>query len=102
MKHIPWQAIFFTLLFCGLLAWMLAKADAAPPPDADPALAPWFQSLQSPNGMVTCSYSARFRGACAGSLSDGSSRLYPALVKDPPHKAGFMPCQACAPCATEV
>jgi len=27
----------------------------APPENADPALAPWFQSLQSPNGKSCCS-----------------------------------------------
>jgi len=54
MKHIPWQAIFFTLLFCGLLAWMLAKADAAPPPDASGELAPWFDSLKQPGTGIGC------------------------------------------------
>jgi hypothetical protein len=27
---------------------------AAPPPDADPALAPWFRSLHSPSGTPCC------------------------------------------------
>jgi hypothetical protein len=30
-------------------------AHAQPPVNADPALAPWFQSLQAPNGVSCCS-----------------------------------------------
>ena len=34
---------------------LLATAShAAPPPNADPALAPWFQSLQQPGTGVSC------------------------------------------------
>jgi hypothetical protein len=32
-----------------------SAARAAPPENADPALAPWFQSLQAPNGTSCCS-----------------------------------------------
>jgi hypothetical protein len=31
-----------------------AAADAQPPPDADPALAPWFRSLLQPGTSVSC------------------------------------------------
>jgi hypothetical protein len=40
----------------GLIAVLAAPgARAAPPENADPALAPWFQSLQAPNGSSCCS-----------------------------------------------
>ncbi len=39
-----------------LLVPLAAATRAAPPPDADPSLAPWFQSLQQPGtGMSCCS-----------------------------------------------
>jgi hypothetical protein len=39
-----------------LLASLAASAAAAQPPDnADPTLAPWFRSLQAPNGVSCCS-----------------------------------------------
>lgn len=31
-----------------------APAHAAPPPDADPALSPWFQSLHQPGTGISC------------------------------------------------
>ncbi|HLZ68107.1 MAG TPA: hypothetical protein VKQ29_17925 [Aliidongia sp.] len=35
---------------------LAAHAYAAPPPDADPTLAPWFQSLRQPStGLLCCS-----------------------------------------------
>ena len=40
-----------------LLAVMLmitARADAEPPPNADPALAPWFRSLMQPGTGISC------------------------------------------------
>lgn len=38
------------------LALLLAASAvrAAPPPDADPALAPWFQSLHQPGTGISC------------------------------------------------
>jgi len=39
-------------LAIGLLS--AGYADAAPPPDADPALAPWFQGLQAPDTGRSC------------------------------------------------
>jgi hypothetical protein len=33
----------------------VSAAHATPPENADPALAPWFQSLQAPNGSSCCS-----------------------------------------------
>lgn len=35
-------------------ALMAASAAAAPPPDADPSLAPWFQSLRQPGTGTSC------------------------------------------------
>jgi hypothetical protein len=31
-----------------------ARADAEPPPNADPALAPWFRSLMQPGTSISC------------------------------------------------
>ena len=43
-------------LRCALLGGVVASvAHAQPPANADPALAPWFQSLQAPNGTSCCS-----------------------------------------------
>lgn len=41
------RALFFTCLAGSV--W------AAPPPNADPALAPWFQGLRDKDGMQCCS-----------------------------------------------
>jgi len=42
----------------GLLPWLILLASppsrAAPPPDADPALAPWFNSLKQPDSGISC------------------------------------------------
>jgi hypothetical protein len=38
-------------------------AQAAPPPNADPALAPWYQSLRQPNTGVSCCSVADCRAA---------------------------------------
>lgn len=35
--------------------FLLHSAYGAPPENADPALAPWFQSLHQPNGASCCS-----------------------------------------------
>ena len=44
------------LIRFALFAFVAASAvHAAPPENADPALAPWFQSLQAPNGTSCCS-----------------------------------------------
>lgn len=54
-------AVFLLALAAGavaaaVLAGLVTRAAlAAPPPDADPALAPWFQGLQSPSGASCCS-----------------------------------------------
>ena len=40
------------LIAVGLL--FVAPADAEPPPNADPALAPWFRSLLQPGTSVSC------------------------------------------------
>lgn len=37
-----------------LLLAPAAPVHAAPPPDADPALAPWFQGLRGPDTGVSC------------------------------------------------
>jgi hypothetical protein len=37
-----------------LAALLAAPATAAPPENADPALAPWFQSLKAPDTGVGC------------------------------------------------
>lgn len=38
-----------------LLIGVIHLAHGAPPPDADPQFAPWFQGLQQPNGASCCS-----------------------------------------------
>ena len=39
----------------GVSVAILSASQGAPPEGADPALAPWFQSLQSPAGTSCCS-----------------------------------------------
>ena len=43
-------------LFALTLAWAIlsSPAVAAPPPNADPTLAPWFQSLKQPGSGKSC------------------------------------------------
>ncbi len=42
-------------LLCLASALVLsAAAEAQPPPDADPALAPWFRSLLQPGTSISC------------------------------------------------
>jgi len=41
-------------LFLALLLLSVAAADAEPPPDADPALTPWFRSLLQPGTRASC------------------------------------------------
>ena len=41
------------LLLAPLLL-LAAPADADPPPNADPALAPWFRSLLQPGTSISC------------------------------------------------
>jgi hypothetical protein len=36
------------------LLFLISTAHAAPPADADPALAPWFKSLQQPGTSAMC------------------------------------------------
>ncbi len=49
-RHARWLAVG-VLLGCLLAAPPLR---AAPPPDADPALAPWFNSLRQPGSGISC------------------------------------------------
>ncbi len=42
------------VVFGALLLASLRVAYAAPPPDADPKLAPWFNSLHMPSTQVPC------------------------------------------------
>jgi hypothetical protein len=44
-----WSAIL-----AGLIASLTTHAQAAPPPGADPALAPWFKSLSQPQTNKSC------------------------------------------------
>jgi hypothetical protein len=47
-----WAAV---AIGCAVAASMIATpAMAAPPPDADPALAPWFRELRSPASGIPC------------------------------------------------
>jgi hypothetical protein len=42
---------------CALVLWLLglpAPANAEPPPDADPALKPWFEELRQPGTGAPC------------------------------------------------
>jgi hypothetical protein len=41
-------------LFLAPLLLFAASADADPPPNADPALAPWFRSLLQPGTSISC------------------------------------------------
>jgi hypothetical protein len=51
-------------------------AGAAPPPDADPSLAPWFQSLRQPGtGILCCSLSD-----CRATSSRMTASGYEALI----------------------
>jgi hypothetical protein len=59
-------------------------AAAAPPPNADPSLAPWFNSLRQPgSGISCCSVAdcrrteARFKGDQYEAFVDGQWRVVP-------------------------
>ncbi len=41
-------------LISGVILLLACQAHAAPPPDADPKLAPWFNSLRLPQSAVPC------------------------------------------------
>ena len=41
-------------LFFAVVVLFAATADADPPPNADPALAPWFRSLLQPGTSISC------------------------------------------------
>lgn len=56
----------FLFLFCLLLG----SAQAAPPENADPALAPWFHSLQQPTTGMSCCSMADCRPTEFRSISD--------------------------------
>lgn len=66
-----------------LVALWAVVALSAPPPDADPALAPWFQSLRAPNGSSCCSIADcratdyRTSGTGYEALIDGRWMLVP-------------------------
>jgi hypothetical protein len=42
------------LIVAAVLAVFAASADARPPPNPDPALAPWFESLRQPDSGASC------------------------------------------------
>lgn len=42
------------LIYVAILSLLAIAAIAAPPEHADPALAPWFESLQRPGGQGGC------------------------------------------------
>ncbi len=46
-----------------MLLAAIASADAQPPPDQDPTLAPWFRSLLQPGTTVSCCSVADCRAA---------------------------------------
>lgn len=48
------RALFLCCASILTATFMAATARAAPPPDADPALAPWFRSLQQPRTGISC------------------------------------------------
>jgi hypothetical protein len=65
----------FILIAVGLL--LAPPVRAAPPPDADGTLAPWFQSLRQPNTGVSCCSMADCR--TVDYRTDGDS--YEALIE---------------------
>jgi hypothetical protein len=46
--------IWVRLTFIAAVLLVAARADAQPPPNADPALAPWFRSLLQPGTGISC------------------------------------------------
>ncbi|HEY1505206.1 MAG TPA: hypothetical protein VGF92_12950 [Stellaceae bacterium] len=60
-----WPAAFAAT---GLAFVPLAKAE--PPPDGDPALAPWYQGLKQPNTGVSCCSIADCRAADYRTIGD--------------------------------
>src|SRR5260370_2902826 len=52
MASAPVLATFTGIITASLLA--ASPAPAAPPPNADPSLAPWFQSLRQPETGMSC------------------------------------------------
>jgi len=67
MKKNRWMLVPFILgaLFCSAIVL------GAPPPDADPALSPWFQSLKQPDNGVSCCSAADCRPADFRTSGDG-------------------------------
>ena len=52
MGSAPVRVVSRFLLTAALV--LPAATDAQPPPDADPALAPWFRSLLQPGTSISC------------------------------------------------
>ena len=63
-----------------LLVWVIAPgigaSDAAPPENADPNLAPWFESLKQPGSGVSCCSIADCRPVEYRLVADGPLRNY--------------------------
>ena len=66
-------------VIAGLIGWicLAGNAEAAPPPDADPALAPWFNGLRQPWTNALCCSVADCR-AVDSRLNNGR---YEALIE---------------------
>lgn len=69
--------VVFAWVIFGLYA-VVSSAHAAPPANADPALAPWFKSLRDKSGMQCCSI-ADCRPTDYRSAGDG----YEVLIQRP-------------------
>lgn len=76
--------IFVVLVILGLIA-IVAAAYSAPPENADPALAPWFQSLRQPGTGASCCSIADCRPVDYQGSSSGGYEVYLGLeAKDAP------------------
>jgi hypothetical protein len=55
-RHSRHSFMAWRLAVTALLGGLLSAAPlrAAPPPDADPAMAPWFNSLRQPGSGISC------------------------------------------------
>ena len=54
MKPVSWSEVLTWGAIAAALALVSTVVHAQPPPDADPSLAPWFQSLRQPGTGIGC------------------------------------------------
>ena len=61
LRHAMMRTLLFSICTAFALLGVAVTAKGTPPPNADPLLAPWFQSLQRPGGGGSCCSAADCR-----------------------------------------